>query len=270
MHLNFTGVFMNHVAEFKKLFGSIARHHRRSDVFRDFVMMAGLSVANAYYKSDLLESEYMQTVKRYSKEDAIAMSGLLGIVVDALSVPHDFLGKLYMELELGNACLSQYFTPNCISDTLSALHMGGIKETIAKQGYVTLGEGCCGSGVMIISVAKVMLESGLNPQTQLWFEGTDIDPLAAMMTLLQTNLLGLSGRVIVGNSLTQKHQRIYHTLFHFKNGWDERFESHKKFDAMKKFFNELALPVEKAIVMPSHAVKKPTVVTSRNLYDALF
>jgi hypothetical protein len=233
-------------------------------------MMAGLSVANAYYKSDLLESEYMQTVKRYNKDDAIAMSGLLGIVVDALSVPHDFLGKLYMELELGNACLSQFFTPNCISDTLSALHMSGIKETIAKQGYVTLGEGCCGSGVMIISVAKVMLESGLNPQTQLWFEGTDIDPLAAMMTLLQTNLLGLSGRVIVGNSLTQKHQRIYHTLFHFKNGWDERFESQKKFDAMKKFFNEIALPVEKAIVMPSHAVKKPTVVTSRNLYDALF
>lgn len=261
---------MNHVADFKKVFGSIARHHRRSEVFRDFVMMSGLSVANAYYRSDVLETEYMQTVKRYSKDDAMAMSNLLGIVIDALHEPQDFLGRLYMELELANDALQQFFTPQSINELLARLNINGIKDAIAKNGFVTVAEPACGSAGMVIGMAKVMLEAGLNPQQQMWFEATDIDPLAAMMTLLQTNLLGLPGKVVVGNTLTQKHQRIYHTLFHFKDGWEQRLALPKQIEAMRKYLMVLDSPVERATTVPAHAVKKPTVVTSSNLYDALF
>lgn len=260
---------MKHVAEFKKMFSGIARHHRRSDVFRDFVMMSGLSVANAYYKSEQLESEYMQIVKRYGKDDAQGMAVLLGIVVDALHHPQDFLGRIYMELELANDALQQFFTPPCINELLGRLNIEGVKDIVSKQGFITCSEPAVGSGGMIIGLAKEMLDAGLNPQQQLWFEATDIDPLAAMMTLLQTNLLGLSGRVIVGNTLTQKHQRIYHTLFHVMNDWDGRLKARQQAEALKAFFS-CERSVEQVVKQPTHANRRPTVVSNINLYDALF
>ena len=73
-----------HTRAFTRLFCETARYHHRYEVFRDFVMMAGIAIQNAFLKSDELEQEYLGIVRRYEKDDAVRMSQLLAEVVMGL------------------------------------------------------------------------------------------------------------------------------------------------------------------------------------------
>lgn len=77
-----------------------------------------------------------------------------------------------------------------------------IKEEIDKKGFTTFTDPCCGAGVMLIAFANVLLKYGFNPQKVLWFELRDIDINCCYMAYIQSSLLGLSGTVEHGNTIT--------------------------------------------------------------------
>lgn len=99
----------NHRKDFVKLFRETARHHNRYQVFRDFVTMAAVALENAFLQSDELESEYFQTIAGYEKDDLNRMARLLALVTSGLDAGMcDFLGSIFMELEIGSKEMGQF------------------------------------------------------------------------------------------------------------------------------------------------------------------
>lgn len=95
---------VDHKKQFISIFNETARYHHRNKVFRDFITLAAASIHNGINCNDELEKEYMETVRQYEAKDAEQMAMLLAEVVMGLEAESgDFLGSLYMTLELGEA-----------------------------------------------------------------------------------------------------------------------------------------------------------------------
>lgn len=91
-----------------------------------------------------------------------------------------------------------------------------VQELADGAPYITLDEPTCGAGGMVIAAAKVLLDRGYNPQTQLLVQCTDLDPVAARMCYVQLSLLGIPACVRVGNSLSQRITHEMYTPFWYR------------------------------------------------------
>lgn len=212
-----------HIQEFVSVFNRIAPHENRWQMFSDFAHMAAAALYNAIHRDPTVEADYLRRVKRYSKEDAVQMSGLLAAVTDGLEFsPTDFLGQLLMTLELGNQYLGQYFTPYSVSYMMARMNMADRLPELedGSREYITVCDPACGAGGMIVATAEAMLEAGYNPQKQMLAFCTDIDPLAAMLCYIQLTLMHIPAVVSIGNSLTMEITREMATPAYRLGLWD--------------------------------------------------
>lgn len=205
--------------EFVKAFNSIAQHHHRYEVFRDFVTMSAIRMHNAIRKNDGLETEYLQIVGKYKKDDVDLLCGLFAKLVLLLDPePVDVLGALYMALELGNTNTGQFFTPPEVSELMARITYGDELRDIAAP-FITVCEPACGAGGMVLAFTKVMLSHGHNPAEKMWVQCQDIDRLAALMCYLQLSLWNIPAVVIVGNTLAGEAREVFYTPQHYLGLW---------------------------------------------------
>lgn len=208
-------------------FNRLCNRHHSWQVWQDFVDMSACAIANAVdRRTDVWkarEDSYMTTVKRYSKEELNLITELFGITTLALeeNPAQDFLGKLYMQLNLENKWHGQFFTPWHIAELMAKMLVGDdLKERIVSEGYISVDDPCCGAGCMLIAFANVCKdELKVNYQKDVLFVGQDIDPVVAKMCYIQISLLGCSGYIVIGNSLTEpivtNDNDIWYTPFWF-------------------------------------------------------
>ena len=164
---------MDYQDEFIKCFNSFGAKHRRDQVFADFIIMASTSLHNAVAHNEELEEEYMQVVKKYNHAELHSFTKLLAMVVDGLEGGVcDFLGALYMSLELGNDRAGQFFTPWGVSKMMADISYSADLAKMDQQ-FITLSDPACGAGCMPIAFAEVMREVGCNPQQKLWVQCWD-------------------------------------------------------------------------------------------------
>lgn len=197
--------------KFVENFNRLCNQHHSWQVWQDFVDMSACAIANAVdQRTDVRktrEDSYMATVKRYSKEELDLISELLSITTLALeeNPAQDFLGKLYMQLNLENKWHGQFFTPWHISELMAKMLAGDdLKERIVSEGYISVNDPCCGSGCMLIAFANICkADLKVNYQKDVLFVGQDVDPVVAKMCYIQISLLGCPGYVVIGNSLTE-------------------------------------------------------------------
>lgn len=64
---------VDHKKQFISIFNETARYHHRNKVFRDFITLAAASIHNGINFNDILEKEYMETVRQYEAKDAERM-----------------------------------------------------------------------------------------------------------------------------------------------------------------------------------------------------
>ncbi|MFY7215328.1 SAM-dependent DNA methyltransferase, partial [Enterobacter cloacae complex sp. LZL001] len=69
---------------------------------------------------------------------------------------------------------------------------------------------------------------------------TDIDPMVADMAFIQLALLGIPAKVVTGNTLTLKANRVRYTPVYYFNDWQGRLEFRSRFEAMKNFLATVA------------------------------
>ncbi|EDL0766483.1 hypothetical protein CNP37_19905 [Salmonella enterica subsp. enterica serovar Muenchen] len=219
-----------HVQRFVSLFNQTAPCENRWQVFSDFVHMAACSLFNAVHRDEAFEADYMQRVARYSAEDAHNMSRLLAEVIQGLEFcPTDFLGQIFMNLELGNARHGQFFTPYSVSYTMARMTLSdGLSVlTSGERDFITVSDPACGAGGMIVAMAEAMLEAGFNPQKQMMVYCVDIDPVAAMMCYIQLSLMGIPAIVATGNSLTVAIKREMATPMFVLGHWHHRWQAER-------------------------------------------
>lgn len=219
-------IMVDHKKQFISLFNETARYHHRHKVFRDFITLASVSIHNNILFDEKLEQEYMETIRQYEAEDTERMARLLAEVVMGLEAEScDFLGSLYMSLEMGESARGQFFTPFCVSRMMAEIQLGDIDSLLADKPFFTVHEPACGSAGMLLAIAEVVRERGFNPDRHLWVSCTDIDPVASGMAYIQLSLMGVAGEVVTGNALNGERRCVMYTPAHWLGNWPFRLKS---------------------------------------------
>jgi len=216
---------VNPEREFDSVIHLLSQRHERWRVFADFCELAACSFDNAIYKREEREQQYLNTIKRYEKDEANKLCELLAYTTMALDTPdiQDFLGAAFQRLELSSHWKGQFFTPHNISMLMAQMILdAGAKKTVEERGYLTVSEPACGSGGMVIAFASAARSQGIEPQRQVFFEARDIDSTCVYMTMVQLSLLHLPAIVILGNTLKMEQRDIFHTPAFHLGLWRQR------------------------------------------------
>ena len=183
--------------------------------WQDMVAAAACSISNAIDRSKrhfaYREDEYAGCIARLGGVEKPAKA--LAIIVDALDrePEQDFLGKIYMQLNLGDHWKAQFFTPYDLCREMSQLTCQDTDKRIEEQGYISVCDPACGAGATLIAAANEMKTSKYNFQNHALFVGQDVDRVVAQMCCIQLSLLGCAGYICVGNSLS--NPMTGHVLF---------------------------------------------------------
>lgn len=217
----------DYIKEFTSKLSNLDRSRSISTVFNDFLTLSCCSLAQTVYRSDNLEQKYLNIIKTYTNEQAEEFSKLLAFLVLGLEQEsQDFLGQVFMSLNLGRQANGQYFTPYSVSKFMAEINFTEI-ETIQNNQLITLSEPCCGSGALIIAFAQTLREHNINYQQNLFVEAIDISEMCFKMTYIQLSLLGIPAKVIQGDSLSLKFQQVLYTPFYFLNGIEYKLKKQK-------------------------------------------
>lgn len=222
--------------EFADNFNILCNSRPRWQVWSDFVHMAAYAISNACdtYHKESREAAYLTISKKYSKAEMETVSRLLAITVTALekNPDQDFLGELYMRLELGNSHAGQFFTPYDISRMMAEMYADDVPSKIDEKGYISVSDCCIGGGAMLVAFANALRMHNVYYHDCVMFVGQDIDHTVAMMAYIQLSLLGCPGYVVVGNSLTEPlennvlfapmDREVFITPFYFTQVWETR------------------------------------------------
>ena len=217
----------DYIKEFTSKLSNLDRSRSISTVFNDFLTLICCSLAQTVYRSDNLEQRYLNIIKTYTKEQAEEFSKLLAFLVLGLEQEsQDFLGQVYMSLNLGSQANGQYFTPYSVSKFMAEINFAEIESFHSNQ-LITLSEPCCGSGALIIAFAQTLREHNTNYQQNLFVEAIDISEMCFKMTYVQLSLLGIPAKVVQGDSLSLKFQQVLYTPFYFLNGIEYKLKTQK-------------------------------------------
>ena len=227
--------------EFLKAFHQLTYRHRPWDVWRDFIIMFACSLSNPMDKSHYEEREkrYLKIIKKYNKQEQKLFPELAAYVVMALedNPEQDFLGSVFMELNLGNKSTNQFFTPYHICELMAKVTEEDVAAIVKEIGYITINDPCCGAGATLIAAvneARKQLEKvNLNFQNHVLVAAQDIDETVALMCYIQLSLLGVAAYIKVGNSLTEpmstddNGENYWFTVMYFSDVWAMRRLFHK-------------------------------------------
>lgn len=197
--------------EFVKLFNEVSYRHNPWTVWGDFVSMTADAIANAVDHDAARwgnrEQDYLARAKKYDKDELNKIAQLFALTTEALeeNPSQDFLGNLYMNLDFGSSWSGQFFTPWHVAEMMARMTIDDKADAdLAKQGYISVADPCCGAGCMLLAFADVCRKvKKINYQERVLFVGQDIDRVVAQMCYIQLSLLGCAGYVVAGNSLTQ-------------------------------------------------------------------
>lgn len=217
------------VGIFEKLLHS--GRHNRWNIWADFVGMAACTISIADFKRrEERERLYADISRKYNQDELLLFSSMFSEVVNALeeNPEQDLLGETFMMLELGNDHNGQFFTPYSVCMAMASISAGNLEAEIAKKGYISVNDPCCGAGALLIAFANEAKRQGINYQQHIEFVAQDIDFTAAMMCYIQLSLLGCAGYVIVGDTLTTppteplENQNVWYTPLYFLDVWHWR------------------------------------------------
>lgn len=198
-------------------------------LFNDFLTMGAIATSNGFDKTQFAEREaiYMQTVRGYTTEQLKGFARGLHILKEALvDAPNDYLGELYMAMDLGNQWTGQFFTPMHICRLKAKLLIcDDVESTIADKGFITASDPCIGGGAMMIAFADEMQKAGFNYPTQLYIRGQDIDIKAVYMSYIQLSWMGAGACVVHGDTLRNEQHSHWFTPWNVCYGWERRFIS---------------------------------------------
>ena len=222
--------------QFISVFRDTARSLRRWEVFSDFITLAASELDMARIRTPENIEQSRKICAKYSESDISNLHTLFCLMVCALEAKfHDFLGAIFMELELGDDRNGQYFTPYHVQSLLARLLMPDVDETIRREGFVTVSDPASGAAGMIVAYAEYLLEAGYNPSEHMFGSCIDIDPVAADMAFIQLSLLGIPAEVVTGNTLTMQLNRVRYTPVYYINNFGKRLDDQRRISAMREF-----------------------------------
>lgn len=210
-------------------------------LWSDFIEMAAISISNTTdrFQRKNREERYLEISNKYSKDELMIFSEMMAdLVMDLEENPRDVLGEAFMELELGNKWVGQFFTPYPMAYIMTQMTLTkeAVQEAIDKDGFLTIADEACGGGVTLIAAFNWIRELGFNPQQMLVIEGSDIDARSCCMSYIQLSLLGANAVIRQRDSLDsidKPDDATWFTPLYILGGWRYR----RKLKPQKSVFN---------------------------------
>ena len=114
-----------------RMLNSLCGKYSRWELWQDWITMSAISIANVFdgpYRKER-EEMYSSRAARYSASELKAFADMLfELVADMDRDPdQDFLGELFMSLDLGNEWRGQFFTPYDVCRMMAAMSIAVIK-----------------------------------------------------------------------------------------------------------------------------------------------
>lgn len=221
--------------ELVRLLQGLAYSRRLGEVWRDFVNVAAVAISNKVDGAnfDVREAQYMDVIKRYSKEEAQQLAHAVGAMWLGMQQGEigDFLGQTYMSLDLGSSARGQYFTPYSLCQAIAAMTLQDASKIIEAEGFITIGEPAAGSGAMVLAAADHLEKCGHDVTQCLYVSATDVDLQAVQMCYLQLSIHGIPAQVICANSLSSekiKQEQVWTTPMYCMNNWGEKLRKRRE------------------------------------------
>lgn len=177
-------------------------------IFSDWVECCALSIQNS---STLIrdklwndrEEQYLRIIKKYDEKSRFTFSYMFYLLGCALEEEiEDVLGDVFMKSGCYSKELGQFFTPFHLSKITANLN---IPKHISENEKITINEPSTGAGGMIIGVASILKERGINYQRVMEVTAQDLDWKGVYMSYLQFSLLGISATVVQGDTLCEPY-----------------------------------------------------------------
>ena len=198
---------------FIKVFDSLTGRFNRWQIWQDMVVMIACGISNTvnFDHYDTREQMYMNTIKKYEADELHRFKEMFSILIESMDQRvergdyGDFLGEMFMILNLGNNLGGQFFTPYhvCLMMARATLDDRRIRDELDRCGYISCADFAVGAGATLIAAADSLKRLGYNYQETCLFAGQEIDTTTALMCYIQLSLLGCAGYVVIGNSLTE-------------------------------------------------------------------
>lgn len=174
-------------------------------IFCDWVKLTALSISNQVWYEEKRESEYLQLAKTYKPEELQRFCEMAGILWEAFdNTLDDYLGKIYMQGNMGNSKTGQFFTPFHLAELTARMSIDDLSSHLQEYDQIELNEPASGGGGMILAVAKGLKDKGMNYQRLMNVTAQDLDWTGVYMTYIQLSMAGIAARVIQGDTLTEK------------------------------------------------------------------
>ena len=179
---------MDYKSEIVKKINEMAKYYSAHQVFRDWIEVYALSIANFCEPTgtpvwEKREQQYLSTIGKYQEQEILGFADLGGMLALALEDDmSDVLGAVYMGLETSSKVTGQFFTPDNISRLVSKMMDENIVST---KDVITLNEPACGSSGMIIAYARALRDKDINYQRLLDIKASDIDFACVYMSYIQ-------------------------------------------------------------------------------------
>lgn len=195
-----------HQKEIVRMFESFNGKYSMYSLFQDFIVMAAIAISNSV---DLVhreerEKSYLQIAGKYTAAELDVFARIFAEVVLGLeSNPNqDFLGEMYMNLDMGNEHAGQFFTPYNVCSLMAKISEPNIQARIERDHWISCMDCACGAGALLVAFANECLSQKVNYQTSVLFVAQDIDYTVGCMCYVALSLLGCAGYVKVANSIT--------------------------------------------------------------------
>lgn len=228
-----------HQTQFVKIFDSICGRYSRWDVWSDFIAMSAIAISNTIDRTNAEKREetYKALAAKYKPTELERFSDMLYEIVAGMELnpDQDFLGELYMALELGNDHAGQFFTPYNVCRLMAQITESDIKGRVSRDGWISVNDPACGAGATLIAFANECTRQRVNYQTDVLFVAQDIDFHVAPMCYLQLSLMGCAGYVVIANTLTNPStaldrrgliprpgENVWYTPMYFRDIWHFR------------------------------------------------
>lgn len=183
-------------------------------VWQDFITMAATAICNSvpHPQREAREKLYAQCAEKYNAAELEIFAKMLANVTMGLEAnpQQDFLGELFMALDLGNEWRGQFFTPYSVCALMADITLTEkALEKVKRHGWTDVNDPACGAGALLVAFANACLAKNINYQQQVLFVAQDVDQLAGMMCYIQLSLLGCAGYVVVQNTFFDTYPAMY-------------------------------------------------------------
>ena len=221
--------------EIVKMFNSLTGARQLWELWEDAMIMFATMLSNAVDKRyyDKREEMFKNVVSKYSAQEVQVFLKIFAEIVNQLEAEpeQDFLGDLYMQLDLGSHWHGQFFTPYNVCVMMADLQCPN-EISLDEAKAVTITDCACGGGALLIASAhsyrKKMAEIGLNAQDFVCLYAQDLSLTTALMCYIQISLQGYAGKVKIGDSLlhpmldSDNGSDIWYTPMWFSDIWQIR------------------------------------------------